>query len=1588
MLVTKEASAVAAGCSTEVMEPTTPPMSRSRPWKTDSTIETDTSSSNPSPKDTPFSSTASSRENSEGTRPSSPSFHEAEDDSFHDAEEQLEKNQLGDNEDNEDEEEDAYREWKLNPEQPRTISQKKRADQALLQDFAKTATLSETQARLIDDLSVAGLIKKDIQKTIQSPREYQIELFERAKDKNIIAVLDTGSGKTLIAALLLQHVLEKEVEDRAIGKPKRIAFFLVDKVSLVFQQHAVLECNLDHPVARFCGDMIDAMWSHEFWNQQFEEYRVVVCTAAILQKCLAHSYIRMEQINLLIFDEAHHTKKDHPYARIIKDYYIKEPDREKRPKIFGMTASPVDAQTDVKIAAARLEGLLHSSIATIPEDAISLKPHVRKITEKEVHYSTLPMPFETELFRKICSLVRHNYHFGKELLFARQSTSFLGPWLSDRLWQLFLTDTTISRLTMRTDMTYYGLDMSGKETAAVQKLRETVKDHQFKPAEPNLDHVSIKVLRLWEELKARYTKPTDRKCIVFVDMRLTALLLTDLFKQEGMRLPYLNPAVLIGSRPDGGVANMSFAEQARTISKFRHGDINCLFATQVAEEGIDIPGCSLVIRFDLYRSAIQYIQSKGRARQDNSEYLTFIEGGNGRHSRTIAQAGYDQSTLRRFCAALPEDRKIAGLDVSASVLAGESHYKTYVIESSGARLTWMSSLEVLSNFVSSLRQNKDEVLAPEYVVINQGQKFLAEVQLPPRSPITSMTGFPHKNKQAARCSAAFEMCKELIKKKYIDHHLNPTFVKKLPVMRNARLAVSSKKSAEYNMRSKPGIWAKLGPVDLLYVTVLKLETPEAMGRASRPLILLTREQFPDLPAIPLFFGNDQRSEVHPVSLPFPVKVTADDAEALKEFTFRVFKDVFSKEYEAPIADVPYFLAPTTVSHSVKLSQIDDAASLVDWNHLRETRGKEYLEWDDDTPHEFFQDKLVTDPYSGSRKLYLRGVRKDMKPMDMVPPGVPDPGHKSWKDKDVEKNITEYSVSLWARSRKKRTWRQTQPVVEAEVVSLRRNLLDDFMQDTAEESRICWVILEPMRVSTLPIETTVMAFAFPAIIHRIDSVMIALDACKLLELEIRPDLALEAMTKDSDNSDEHDQEKINFQSGMGNNYERLEFLGDCFLKMATTIAIFTSRPDDDEFQYHVQRMLLICNQNLFNKAVDRGLQEYVRSQSFDRRSWYPQGLTLKRGKQGKPLSTHALADKSIADVCEALIGASYLTYADSGDFNMAIRAVTAMVKEKSHRMNVWTDYYAAYNPPTWQFRQETAMQREVASQIKETMGYEFKSPALLRSAFKHPSYPRAYDNLPNYQRLEFLGDALLDMVCVDFLFNKFPNADPQWLTEHKMAMVSNQFLASLSVKLGFHKHMLVSTSSMFNQKEEYVSSLEFAKAEAEGEDGMFSQDYWTAVKHSPKYLSDILEAYVGAIFVDSEYNYDEVRKFFDKHIRPFFTDMALYDSFASRHPVTKLSNLLSEEFGCMEWRLMVTEVAPGVEEGIGALTDTKVLCGVILHGGVRFHATSESGRYAKVAAAKVALASLEGMSAEDYKREFGCTCKAEEGAGTVDHGTAV
>ena len=140
-----------------------------------------------------------------------------------------------------------------------------------------------------------------------------------------------------------------------------------------------------------------------------------------------------------------------------------------------------------------------------------------------------------------------------------------------------------------------------------------------------------------------------------------------------------------------------------------------------------------------------------------------------------------------------------------------------------------------------------------------------------------------------------------------------------------------------------------------------------------------------------------------------------------------------------------------------------------------------------------------------------------------------------------------------------------------------------------------------------------------------------------------------------------------------------------------------------------------------------------------------------------------------------------------------------------------------------------------------------------------------------------------------------------------------------------------------------------------------------------------------MFVDSEYNYKEVERFFDEHIKWYFRDMSIYDTFANKHPTTFLTKFLQINMGCMDWSVIPREI-PNING-----SKPQVMAVVIVHSQIVTDYKCESSRYAKVGAAKKALEKLKGLPLPEFRAKFGCDCRvSEEGVEGLEglHGTAV
>ena len=168
-----------------------------------------------------------------------------------------------------------------------------------------------------------------------------------------------------------------------------MAFFLVEKVALCEQQYHALESSVGgHPIGIFTGHSKGVKKAKSYWDTQFKDNAVVLCTAHILLDCLNNAFITMDRIHLLVFDEAHHAKKKHDYAEIMRRYYFTT-HKSERPRVLGLTASPVDSKTtDVREFARELERTLDSEIATLSDKMLMEVMEIGRAScrERVCHY--------------------------------------------------------------------------------------------------------------------------------------------------------------------------------------------------------------------------------------------------------------------------------------------------------------------------------------------------------------------------------------------------------------------------------------------------------------------------------------------------------------------------------------------------------------------------------------------------------------------------------------------------------------------------------------------------------------------------------------------------------------------------------------------------------------------------------------------------------------------------------------------------------------------------------------------------------------------------------------------------------------------------------------------------------------------------------------------------------------------------------------------------------------------------------------------------------------------------------------------------
>ncbi|XP_062874971.1 probable ATP-dependent RNA helicase DHX58 isoform X2 [Trichomycterus rosablanca] len=488
-----------------------------------------------------------------------------------------------------------------------------------------------------------------------SLRTYQEEVVQAAlKGKNSIIWLPTGGGKTRAAVYVAKRHLET--------KPNAKVAVLVNKVHLVDQHNSKeFQPYLGDivKIAAISGDSLEK----DFFGLVVRDSDLVICTAQILENALISKEeskkVELTDFTLLIIDECHHTHKEGVYNKIMARYVnMKMKGQRNLPQILGLTASPgtggarsLDGAVDhVLQICANLDSVIVSTKNYIPElKNVVPKPKKRYDIVNENRLD----PFGRHL-KRMMSLIHEYMSSGQTLSLREMGTQEyeadvvelekIAVGQENRLLAqcalhlrkyndaLLITDTVRMEDALRLLGEFYNTEqnnaldttdifLSGIFQENVVELWELASDPENE--NPKLAQLQCTLVEQFQDKNSRG--------IIFVKTRVGTHCLNDwVHTNQELQRNNIHAAVLVGAGT--GPNHMTQREQKDTIQKFRDGTLNLLISTTVAEEGLDIPECNVVIRYGLLTNEIAQQQASGRARAKDSVYSVVAKAG-GREER-------------------------------------------------------------------------------------------------------------------------------------------------------------------------------------------------------------------------------------------------------------------------------------------------------------------------------------------------------------------------------------------------------------------------------------------------------------------------------------------------------------------------------------------------------------------------------------------------------------------------------------------------------------------------------------------------------------------------------------------------------------------------------------------------------------------------------------------------------------------------------------------------------------------------------------------------------------------------------------------
>ena len=500
-----------------------------------------------------------------------------------------------------------------------------------------------------------------------TPRDYQKKISETCIEKNCLVVLPTGLGKTLIALMVAIERMKKFPGEKVVflapTKP------LVEQHLKYFKKHLP---ELFGEMILFTGQ-ITANNRKKLWQNSDIIFSTPQCVANDLKKRLYD----LNEVCLLIEDEAHRCTKNYDYTFVAKTYRV----QAKNQRIIGLTASPGSDGNKVKEICRNLS-IEEVEIKT--RDSEDVKKYLQELKFERVNVE-FPSEFEEirvllrkilndkiqeirsrgvswgnsskigliEIQKKLMGTVSRgnkNYNYFLAVSACTQAIKI------QHAIELLETQTLLSFSEYLKDLFKQASEKKSKGVVRLTNMPEFnliyVKANEMLAR--GIEHPKIE--ELVKIVKEEKEKRNKIKILIFTQFRNTASIIS----QRLNNIKGISSKVFVGQAKktnQGHGTGLSQKEQKKIIEEFSSGETNILCATSIGEEGLDIPEVNMVIFYESVPSAIRKIQRSGRTARLMEGKLVMLITKNTRDETFYYVANAKEKKMHRTIQGIKEEIK-------------------------------------------------------------------------------------------------------------------------------------------------------------------------------------------------------------------------------------------------------------------------------------------------------------------------------------------------------------------------------------------------------------------------------------------------------------------------------------------------------------------------------------------------------------------------------------------------------------------------------------------------------------------------------------------------------------------------------------------------------------------------------------------------------------------------------------------------------------------------------------------------------------------------------------------------------------------